>query len=103
MKANSTHISFETAKLLKDCGVKSEYWFIIFNNNSAELFNNKYENGDWIQHDTIPAYTWQEILWEYYEDFGIGNSVTERIILSLKSKAYDEADKYFRDHCILIK
>jgi hypothetical protein len=139
MKANITHISFETAKLLKYCkvGVQNEWYFILFNDNSTQSFNSKYENGDWIQNDVIPAYTWQEILWEYpkeffgdklinnkywedkydvfdgvdyYYDGGNELSYTEiaykrhsRIIVNLlQQKKYDEADEYFRSHCILI-
>lgn len=115
-KANSTHISLETAKLLKDCAVKSKYKFFtgewttkkdIFGN---EIINNigivstyedqhKYGYEDWC----LPAYTWQEILWEYSRAFGIDFEQSVDILAMLKIKEYDEADQYFRDFCILIK
>ncbi len=125
MKANNKHISLETAKLLKDCGIESELQFILFNNNTVQIFNSKYENGDWIQNDSISAYTWQEILWENPKEFFgdeekvvwvetctfANHLVSEKytpgksayILDLLQEKKYNEADQYFRENCILIK
>lgn len=101
MKANSTHISLETAKLLENCNIESKYIYYKDNLFSFDYFYN--EIAEQKIKPFLPAYTWQEILWEYYKEFGLGNSVTERIVLNLRSKNYDEADKLFRHNCILIK
>jgi hypothetical protein len=121
MKANNTHISLETARLLKDCGIKSS---LAWNTDKAFI-------GDWGMYSAIrrnlpheqegysidqyPAYTWQEILWEYPEKFfgkpfdfedDTGDftyhMATRDILHFLQHKQYDEADKYFRENCILI-
>lgn len=95
MKATKDHISFETAKLLKDCGIKNKY----------------------VMRDNYPAFTWQEILWEHAEKFfgsetihingmdtGFGDYLEKprEILKLLQKKKYDKADEYFRKHCILI-
>jgi hypothetical protein len=106
MEANSTHISFETAKLLKDCGVESGKVFI----NTIE----REPNDGWKILESIngvgeyPAYTWQEILWEYPVLFFGNEEGSEyyksiNILQKLQDKEYNEADQYFRDNCILIK
>lgn len=77
MKANKTHISLETAKLLKDCGIESEYVYckyieddIIFINKRVEYENgfgcNGYEKESL---NLFPVFTWQEILWENTDKF----------------------------------
>lgn len=128
MKANSTHISLETAKLLKDCGVDSEYYYyqneLIHNELFYKIYNEHKGMGIYgvqCQHKMMskcyPAYTWQEILWEYPQEFF--GKCSEAVIPSagycdeagcpayllalLQQKKYDEADKYFQDHCILTK
>jgi len=114
MKANSTHISLETAKLLKDCRVESEYKFFFDNYDKGELKCSISNNKHFLQNivRTYPAYTWQEILWEYDEEFFGENEIkqnlshigiTDTILFYLQRKEYDEADQYFRDNCILIK
>jgi hypothetical protein len=118
MKANKTHISLETAKLLNDCGVGSKYyWYLEHAKNLPD--------GEWIIRGKeeyfpnqilkdyfCPAYTWQEILWENAKKFwddktnGYGKPMidvhTEKIIWYLRNTLYQQADKYFRDNCILI-
>ena len=98
MEANKTHISLETAKLLRDCEVESEYIFVTIN----------YEI-------RFPAYTWSEILWENAEKFFgeeyLDNEVKNikrpryvvisiKILYILQQKKYEEADDYFREHCL---
>lgn len=75
MKANRDHISLETARLLEDCGVESKFVFVdeIFRDDdryytyiatfSEEILENKKIN------KLTPAFTWQEILWEYSKEF----------------------------------
>ena len=106
MKANKTHISLETAKLLKNCGVESEwgYYTEAYDNYSDyKLSNNPHF---WKGQPNYPAYTWQEILWENAEEFFRKEHIFFRTIIILdllQQKKYDEADKYFRDNCKLIK
>lgn len=114
MKANSTHISIETAKLLKDCGVRAS--------NHFSGFYGFYEKGSPDKSfGELPAYTWQEILWEHAGEFfgkEIKNFVNDsyewgmwegcayhsfQILALLQQKKYNEADEYFRKNCILIK
>jgi hypothetical protein len=109
MEANSTHISLETAKLLKDCKIESEYKFFFDNYDKGELKCSISNNEHFLQNivRTYPAYTWQEILWENNEVFFINpykyDWNTKIILDLLQQKKYDEADKYFRENCILIK
>lgn len=106
MEANSTHISLETAKLLKDCGVESNSVFIntIEGDPDDGWKISKSINGV----GEYPAYTWQEILWEYPILFFGNEEGSEyyksiNILQKLQDKEYDKADKYFRHYCILIK
>lgn len=134
MKATKDHISFETAKLLKDCGVESKYmygevWTGDTDNSVLKENIIKQEDG-LICHVKLikkleisqgivqcPAFTWQEILWEYAEDFfgcetihingmdtGFGDYLEKprEILKFLQQKKYILADEYFREHCILI-
>lgn len=122
MEANNTHISLETAKLLKDCGVESEYFYYRNELIHNELFYKIYDEykgmgiyGIECQNKMMskcyPAYTWQEILWEYPVLFfgeneieqDLSNGITDTILFYLQRKEYDQADKYFRNNCILIK
>lgn len=141
MKANKDHISLETAKLLKNCGIVSKTYFVLTDKGIVRLADNI--GGRLYAHDdnfagikltmypTYPAFTWQEILWEYPKEFfGIYTSCFEydkepiyqyidhnyyepifdfdsiihpiQIMQLLQQKKYDEADLYFREHCILI-
>lgn len=114
MEANSTHISLETAKLLKDCKLNSSAYYCNKKLIRKPLFRGKTISAE---DEIYPAYTWQEILWEYPQEFF--GKCSEAVIPSagycdeagcpayllalLQQKKYDQADKYFRDNCILIK
>jgi hypothetical protein len=118
MEANSTHISLETAKLLKDCKVESECGYYATAHDNYETYSISGNRHYWKGQPNYPAYTWQEILWEYPERFfwgknfsydaeydnewANGNFIVFRILQLLQQKEYDEADEYFRRHCILI-
>jgi hypothetical protein len=147
MKANITHISLETAKLLKDCGVESQDWYCklfiqrwddIFECQDIYLYirdNIKFLSPNHDYRKLYPAYTWNEILWEYPKEFfgkkwdfvTLFDLATEKeyvpsgwkcnslvreqyyithtkyILHLLQQKKYNEADKYFRENCVLIK
>ena len=115
MKANKTHISLETAKLLKDCRMESELYFA--ENEGFVVEKHKIDKSqDWKDGYFYPAYTWGEILWEYAELF-FGDTLhhdglirlykyeiyTKEILTLLQQKKYEEADLYFREHTILKK
>jgi hypothetical protein len=119
MEATKDHISLETAKLLKDSGIESEYYYVhdLWGGLENEIKKgNRPEGGySW---SVYPAYTWQEILWEYPQEFfgekkwkatyPSGGYCDEAGYLAdimnlLQQKKYKEADQYFRDNCILIK
>lgn len=119
MEANNTYISFDTAEFFNDSNVKSKYMYTYnWDGGSIELQETydyeTYYKDDWQGiYIGYPAYTWQEILWEYPQEF-FGEVFSENIeylvkdiigniIYLLLQKKYDEADKYFRDNCILIK
>jgi hypothetical protein len=116
MKANKTHISLETAKLLNDCEVESKHYWSgqlqkIITKEQFESYDPY--NQDKLQDDsfrqavetTYKIYTWQEILWENAEKF-FGKEVpkylecSEKILRLLQQEKYDEADEYFRDKCV---
>ena len=110
MKANSTHISLETAKLLKDCKLNSSAYYCNEKLIRKPLFRGKTISAE---NEIYPAYTWQEILWEYPQEF-FGSDLwfdnhnakwwiySDSIFRFLQKKKYDEVDQYFRDNCILI-
>lgn len=122
LKANKTHISLETAKLFT--------WHVSKNNKLPKALcyfvpdlsstgDGEYYkcNRDCLNHldkdglGIYPAYTWQEILWEYpTEFFGKDNHynitidnlftngfdyITTQIFILLQQKRYDEANLYF--------
>jgi hypothetical protein len=128
MEATKEHISLETAKLLKDCGVENSLSWCI----EPEGFKER----DWYIGKTndskYPAFTWQEIEENTELFFGIGSyffrktiefeiskkeakrmdvpiqgrdsfTDTEYILFLRQQKKYKEADLYFREHCIFIK
>ena len=125
MKANKTHISLETAKLLKDCRMESELYFA--ENEGFVVEKHKIDKSqDWKDGYFYPAYTWGEILWENAEKFFSKESTMKErnkkigqpalffdgpkykyytiILLELlQQKKYEEADLYFREHTILKK
>ena len=130
MKATKDHISLETAKMLKNCGIEGKYFFCrlrsgshvplsecIWSDLSFELGKSYFiEDGENIfyrddrenprEAENIPAFTWQEILWEYEEKLFEGGEIvkhTQKILLMIQAKLYKKADEYFREHCILIK
>lgn len=107
------HISFETAKLLKDCGIESEnsyqkqfalsYYTTIGKNGYGLKDKILREIGEDVEY---PAFSWQEILWKYEEEFFENGEIvkhTQKILLMLQAKMYQEADLYFRKNCILNK
>jgi len=122
MEATKDHISLETAKLLKNCGVESGSWWILYKEgkrNWEVVDRDMTDPNEWT--DFYPAYTWQEILWEYPEQFfseeitdmtiaplGIGHYadirhiIASNIVRLLQKKAYNKADQYFRKNCVLI-
>ena len=122
MKATKDHISLETAKLLKDCGVhtvvKSKYVYWKDNTPDCEwvLSEGKYTPKTVEYKYILRAYTWQEILWEHAEKFFGKELITfgkyyldqaclihpVHLLRYLQERKYDEADEYFRKHCILI-
>lgn len=103
-KANSTHISLETANLLKDCGVESEYWYILHKDGKKcwDIVNiESLGPNEWI--DFYPAYSWKEILWEHAAKFFFNEkSQTEVILHFLRMQMYDQADNIFKENCIFI-
>ena len=120
MKANSTHISLETAKLLKDCKVESDWNYNLYHNHPIEEGQYFIVEQSYKQPVFYPAYSWREILWEYPEQFfgekGVRSETglaqipekyyeiyPQYILNLLQQKKYNEADLYFRKHCILIK
>ena len=100
MKANKTHISLETAKLLKDCGVESELYFA--ENEGFVVEKHKIDKSqDWKDGYFYPAYTWQEILWENADKF-----FEEEPINELNDRAdygITERTEYILYLCILAK
>lgn len=125
MNATIDHTSLETGKLLKDCGVWSNYIFVLYNGNVKITQRNRWElakNGI----DGLPAFTWEEILWVYHEHFfGYKEKLDNRFYgeeiegIEIRKKAYilipelilgclgqgfyERADNIFRANCILIK
>lgn len=111
MKANSTHISLETAKLFKcNCdSIRREKKYIETNQcgedfefevlSEEEICELDVETGEF-----YPCFSWQEILWEHTEEFfGCDIENAEILLKLLQEKKYEEADLCFRKHCILIK
>lgn len=108
MEANKTRISLATAKLLKDCGPKTIRDALSEENYIIDPYEDK----------VYPAYTWQEILWEYAGKFFHSSNLgrarlefdgewhynhIEHILNLLQQKKYQEADEYFRKNNNLIK
>lgn len=109
MEANSTHISLETAKLLEGkLRIDNEWGYYSTAYDNYETYALSGNPAFWRGQPNYPAYTWQEILWEYPILFFGNEEGSEyyksiNILQKLQDKEYDEADKYFRDNCILIK
>lgn len=119
MEANETHISLETARLLKGCGLESRYWYR-FTRYPMEITDDitfeKITKFKKLFASFYPAYTRQEILWEYLEEFFGRMSVCDynlganfafmrhaQIILEyLQQKKYQMADEYFRENSVLL-
>ena len=106
MQANKTHISLETAKLLEDCGVESaKHWHETKYEGYKIEYGKVPEDNNNEEFTDYPAFTWQEILWENADKFfGViyERDFSKEILFLLQQKKYEEADKYLRDHCILI-
>lgn len=123
MKANETHIGLETAILLKECGVASNLSFAF-----AEKIETKvvYTEDVPLGFYRFPAFTWQEILWEYPKEFfgekyrlddryineeteGIEirkpayKLIPELILGCLQDGYFGRADQIFKANCIIIK
>lgn len=122
MKANKKFISLETAKLLKDCGVESENTFREDSRAIQIIKTIDKDNPKYLPvYGFYPAYTWQEILWEYPEEFFGSHKTqydfdewnhtykkayeieTKNILDLLQQKEYEQADEYFVKNCVLIK
>ena len=115
MKATKDHISLETAKMLKDCGIESRDWYIKERlGKKAWVISDKENVGPNDYTEFYPAFSWQEILWEYHEQmFGEDNHTgvgltfvseyhARNIVSYLQMEEYEKADEYFRENCILI-
>lgn len=118
MKATKDHISLETAKLLKDCGMESKFLYI-YELLSKEEYELILTEEYCTTNQVYPAYTWQEIEDNAELFFGkklvddgmffiTGDSKTEAYILHIHKildyrldKKYVEADLYFREHNII--
>lgn len=125
MKANQTRISLETAKIIKPIAKPSKKYFCDFGKLGVDILNhasNRLQKLRYINTKIFPAYSWQEILWEYpkeffgeeIEDFSItqeGGIValpkykghTAIILNHLREKNIEKADRYFREECIFSK
>lgn len=125
MEATKDHISLETAKLLKDCGVESRYWYLCIDDDDIHEHPHNVEITeltredmavDWSRtacKDSCPAYTWKEIEdnadkffnIDNRESYWTGNDCYElsKMKLFLELNKYEEADLYFRENTILIK
>lgn len=103
--ANETHISLECAKLLKDCGLESEYHYEPTTNPYKEVWRIVFGKNNFPE-EFLPAFTWQEILWKYHEEFFKKECLgwdTIKITIFLQEGKYEAAEKYFIKNCILIK
>lgn len=127
-KANETHISLETAMLLKGCGVESKMYYVDlgvtpFEPDEPYIEVWSIEPSEDLTDDDIkssyPAYTWQEVLleaktffgseWIKHRDWYNGGEyrayiiISEKLLRLLQQKKYEEADLYFRKNTILTK
>jgi hypothetical protein len=112
MNANSANISLETAILLKDCEIENEkyflkdgeFWLVLEEEHSPMFIDSEGECVDEVE--IYPAFTWQEILWEFQEEFfkdtGWATHHTLCILRLLQEKKYEEADLYFRKNCTFL-
>lgn len=124
MQATATHLSLETCKTLKYFGVDSNDVFLqTYVDTDAgqtvriDIVRKGKNIGGNFHEEIAPAYTWYEVLMKYREIF-IGEepmaeaqtlgykSIAQSIIYYIEDKIiheqYDQADKYLRQHCILI-
>lgn len=108
MKADKNGVGLECAKLLKDCGIKSEYAYIPYNDEYTidnieywEFFDDKYGTGREIvfaKKDVTDRYTilgiyaptWQEILWKYHKKF-FGD---QHVVFNSSSKEYENHENF---------
>ena len=132
MKPDQTGIGLEAAKLLKSVGgIISKYVFVTMNTSLQTEFmpdpivvsrvslvrtNMCYYNIGQNYEIHYPAYTWQEVLWEYAKQF-FGNKLIESehhqtpafiyfaklILVQLQRQDYEQAEKIFLENCILLK
>lgn len=110
MKANKTYISIDTARLLEDCCIDSKYIYYPYDFQENYKIISLEDIMGLSGEDVYPAFTWQEILWEYPQDFFGYSAIDEskhiyiafEIIRLLQQKKYNEADLCFRKNCILL-
>lgn len=117
MQATADHLSLETCKLLKDCGVESEYWYILHKDGKKcwDIVDRESVGpNEWT--DFCSAYTWSDVLWKHADKFfgssfvRLGRSILDEaslivpcyILRCLKEGDYERADQMFKDKCILI-
>jgi hypothetical protein len=89
---------------LKDCKVESDWNYNLYHNHPIEEGQYFIVEQSYKQPVFYPAYTWQEILWEYHKEF-FGEDdwiATPQILEYLQKKQYKQADGWFRIHCILL-
>lgn len=126
MEATKDNISLETAKLLKDYNLFSQWKYCIGGDKCETEYTLIHEDDDGASYtDRYPAYSWWDILRKYPEKFFwheinsfnrakyiwmwnwlITNNYRWcciNILLLLQQKDYEQADLYFRHSCILIK
>lgn len=102
MKANENGIGLECAKLLKDCGLESRCIFWNMVSPDKWIFGDKNPPITRALVPILPAFTWQEILWKYYKEFGLEHPKDMDILVCLQSGDYEEAEKTFIESCVLI-
>ena len=120
MQATADHLSLETCKLLKDCGVESSMWWHYFEAEELDVAGSceigmsgsgQFTETGWLvldqleSDDAIPCYTWSDVLWKHADKFFgtyYAMSLTETILYWLQKGEYDYADNSVRQHCILI-
>lgn len=117
MQATADHLSLETCKLLKDCGVESSLWWHYYVSDNLYIAGTCWMDLDPLESDAaIPCYTWSDVLWKHADKFfgssfvRLGRSILDEaslivpcyILRCLKEGDYERADQMFKDKCILI-
>lgn len=104
--ATKDYISIDTAILLKNCGIDSKYYYSMWYWGNLYITQKIwFSNSEW---NMYPLFTWQEILWENGSKFFWEKDTQQvwicqrTIFIFLTENKYYEADKFFRENCILI-